>query len=167
VSNIGVLVSKGVWEALDGQAIREAAKRAALALVAKPLSGPFEESEYRGAFDAMMHAGVDALVVGDQAEHFTNRQLIAELAEQNHLPAIYPYREQAEVGGLMAYAFNLPDLFHHAANQIDRIFRGAKPDEIPFYRATKFSFIINLRAAKALGLTIPPSLLARSDEVIE
>ena len=89
------------------------------------------------------------------------------MAEEHRLPAIYAYREYVELGGLMAYAVNLMDLFRHAADQIDQILKGANPGEIPFYQPTTFDLVINLKTAKALGIEMPPSLLARADEVIE
>jgi ABC-type uncharacterized transport system substrate-binding protein len=93
--------------------------------------------------------------------------LIVELAEKNRLPAIYPYREYAEAGGLMAYSVDPVELFTRAAGCIAQILNGASPGDIPIYQATKFDLLINVKAANAIGLTIPPSLLARAHEVIE
>jgi len=115
----------------------------------------------------MSHDRVGALVVSNDPENFTNRKVIVELAESAGLPAIYPWRENIELGGLMAYAFDPVDLFRHAAHQVDQILKGANPGDIPFYQSAKFELVINLKAAKALSLKIPPSLLARADEVIE
>jgi putative tryptophan/tyrosine transport system substrate-binding protein len=115
----------------------------------------------------MAQEGADALVVSEATENFTNRRLIVELADKARLPAIYPYREYVEISGLMAYAIDLPDLGRRAATQVDQILKGAKPGEIRFYQPTTFKLSINLKTAKTLGLTIPPSLLARADEVIE
>ena len=83
------------------------------------------------------------------------------------MPAIYPYREYVEVGGLMAYAWDVADISRHAGNEIGQILRGTKPGDIPFYQATKFPLIINLKTAKTLGIEIPSSLLVQADEVIE
>jgi putative tryptophan/tyrosine transport system substrate-binding protein len=99
--------------------------------------------------------------------NLANRELIVELAAQNRLPTMYPFRDFIDVGGLIAYALGRAELFRRAADQVDLILRGTKPADIPFYRPTKFELIINLKTAKALGLTIPPSLLAHADEVIE
>jgi putative ABC transport system substrate-binding protein len=93
--------------------------------------------------------------------------LIVELAEKNRLPAIYPWREYMEAGGLMAYATDLVELFRRMANDVHQILDRAKPGDIPIYQPTKYEFLINLNAAKSLGLTLPPALLARADEVIE
>jgi len=90
-----------------------------------------------------------------------------DFAARNSLPVIYPAREFVEGGGLIAYAVNYPDLYFRFASFIDKIFKGEKPGELPVEQPTKFELAINLRVAKALGLTIPATLLARADEVIE
>src|SRR5262249_31980330 len=108
-----------------------------------------------------------SLFVGADAETWVYRRLIVELAEKNRLPAIYPAREYVEAGGLMAYSFDLVDQFARAAGSIAQILNGASPADIPIYQAAKHELVINLKAAKALGLTMPPSLLARADEVVE
>jgi putative ABC transport system substrate-binding protein len=90
-----------------------------------------------------------------------------DFAEKNRLPAIYPWREYAEDGGLMSYATNLSDLHRRAATYVDKILKGAKPAELPVELPKKFEFIINLKAAKQIGLTIPPNVLARADKVIK
>ena len=95
------------------------------------------------------------------------RQLIVELVEKSRLPAIYPYRDYVELGGLMAYASDFGELGRRMADDVHEILNGAKPSDIPIYQPTKFQFIINLKAANTLGLTIPPALLATADEVIE
>jgi putative tryptophan/tyrosine transport system substrate-binding protein len=107
------------------------------------------------------------LVVTDHAEGLANLRLIVELAAQVRVPAIYTFREYAEAGGLMAYATDRAELVRHVAGYIDRILKGANPAELPFQQPTKFELVINLKTAKALGLTIPPSLLLRADQVIE
>jgi putative ABC transport system substrate-binding protein len=110
---------------------------------------------------------VEALVVGDFGENYAHRKIIVELAAQSRLPTIYPFRAFVDVGGLIAYSVDVSDLFRRVAGYIDRIFKGANPGELPYEMATKIQLAINLKTAKALGLTIPPSVLARADEVIQ
>jgi putative tryptophan/tyrosine transport system substrate-binding protein len=93
--------------------------------------------------------------------------MIAELAAKHRLPAIYRSMEYIEAGGLMAYGTNYPDLYRRAATYVDKILKGARPADLPIEQPTKFELIINLKTAKALGLTIPPPLLLRADEVIQ
>jgi putative ABC transport system substrate-binding protein len=106
-------------------------------------------------------------MVSEDSEHVINCATIVELAAKNRIPAIYPYREFVEVGGLMAYSIELGDQYRRVANLIDKILRGANPGDIPFYQPTKFELSINLKTAKALGLEMPAMLLGRADEVIE
>jgi len=106
-------------------------------------------------------------MVSDEPENSIHRETIVELAAQGRIPAIYPFRDYVDVGGLMAYSVDLADIARRLANLIDRILKGANPGDIPFYQSTKFSLIINLKTAKALGLEMPAMLLGRADEVIE
>jgi putative ABC transport system substrate-binding protein len=119
------------------------------------------------AFETAVARRVEALLFGIEAVVQANRQLIADLAARYRLLSIYPSREFVEAGGLMAYGVNYPDLYFRAAFLIDKIFRGANPGDLPVEQPTKLEFIVNLKAAKAIGLTVPPLLLARADEVIE
>ena len=112
-------------------------------------------------------SGADALIVLPDGVFYHFRQDIVALVNEAHLPAIYPEREYADDGGLMAYGANVPDNFRRAADYVDRILRGAKPGDLPIQEPVKFDFVVNLRTAKDLGLTIPPLILARADEVIE
>jgi len=167
LSALSYLASRQLWEDPRGGAAREAAKRAGISLKAVLMGGAFNELEYQRVFRSMEQDRADALMVSDEAEHLTNRATIVELAAKNRLPAIYPYREFVEVGGLMAYSIDLGDQYRHVANIIDKILRGASPGDIPFYQPTKFELSINLKTAKALGLEMPAMLLGRADEVIE
>jgi putative ABC transport system substrate-binding protein len=109
----------------------------------------------------------NALFVMPYATLLQERTRIAAMTAKQRLPAVYIYRENAVSGGLMSYGADLADQFRRAAVYVDRILKGAKPGDLPIEQPTKFELVINLKTAKALGLTIPPSLLARADEVIE
>ena len=110
---------------------------------------------------------MDALYVSADPVLITNRIRINTLANVARLPTIYGLREFVETGGLMSYGPNIPDQFRRAAELVDKILREAKPGDMPVEQPTKFDLVLNLKTAKALGLEIPPTLLARADEVIE
>jgi putative tryptophan/tyrosine transport system substrate-binding protein len=110
---------------------------------------------------------VDALVIGADGLTQMHQQTIVDLLARNRLPAAYPAREFVEAGGLIAYAVKYPDLYFRFASFVDKIFKGAKPGELPVEQPTKFELVINLKTAKALGLSIPQSILLRADEVIQ
>jgi putative tryptophan/tyrosine transport system substrate-binding protein len=118
------------------------------------------------AFEALK-GRAEAIYVVAEPLVFTNRARIHTLAMAARLPAIYNSREYVEMGGLMSYGPNFPDLFRRAADVVDKIFHGAKPADIPVQQPTQFDLIVNLTTAKALGLTMPESFLLRADEVIE
>jgi putative ABC transport system substrate-binding protein len=138
-----------------------------VSIIGPPLEGILQEAEYRRVFDAMIQGRPDAVIVSDQVENQWNVRLIVEFAAKNRLPTIYPYREEVEAGGLMAYATDLLNIYRRAAGYVDQILKGAKPGEIPIYLAVKFELVVNVKAAEAIGLTIPPSVLLRADAVIE
>src|SRR5215831_20291648 len=123
-------------------------------------------ADIAGAFDALKDQAQAVYVVNEPLT-ITNRALINTLALAARLPTMHGSREQVEAGGLISYAANFPDLFRRAADYVDKILRGAKPADIPVEQPTRFDLVINLTTAKALGLTVPSTLLARADEVIE
>jgi putative ABC transport system substrate-binding protein len=118
------------------------------------------------AFRAAIKESANALLVLAGPVVFSQRTQIARLAVKNRLPTIYPQTEFTEAGGLMYYGANTPDMFRRAATYVDKILKGAKSADLPVEQPTKFEFIINLNAAKQIGLTIPPNVLARADRVI-
>ena len=119
------------------------------------------------AFETASARNVDTLLVGIDALIQEYRQLITDLAAKHRMAAIYPSKEFIDVGGLIAYGVSYPDLYFRAASLIDKIFRGAKAGDLPVEQPTKLELIVNLKAATALGLNVPPSMLSRADEVIE
>ena len=141
---------------------------------ARPLHLELESVEVSGTADvdralaAMTshHAQAMVLSIGNLVA-LANRTEIVSFTLKNRLPAMYPVREYVDLGGLMSYGPSLPAMYRRAAAYVDKILKGAKPADLPVERPTKFDLIINLKTAKAIGLTIPPSLLLRADEVIK
>jgi putative tryptophan/tyrosine transport system substrate-binding protein len=120
-----------------------------------------------GAFAAIVEARADAVITFSDTVTFNFANQVAELASRSRLPLMSPFHEIAVAGGLMSYGPSISDLFRRSATYVDKILRGAKPADLPVEQPTKFELVINLKTAKALGLTVPPSLLARADEVID
>jgi putative ABC transport system substrate-binding protein len=143
------------------------AQKAAPSLGVKLVVVEARDADYDRAFATIAAERADALSVVASVILSTGRQRIIQLAAKHKLPAIYDWREHVEEGGLMAYGGSVSAFTRRAAVYVDRIFRGANPAEMPVERATTFELVINLKTAKALGLTIPPSLLQRADQVIE
>jgi putative ABC transport system substrate-binding protein len=131
---------------------------------------PFEvldPREFGNAFGAITKERAGALLVQQNPLFLEHRQRIVELAAKSHLPAMYEIVDWVDAGGLVAYGVHLPDLYRRAAVYVDKILKGRKPADLPVEQPTKFEFIINLKAAKQIGLTIPPNVLARADRVIK
>jgi ABC-type uncharacterized transport system substrate-binding protein len=170
ISRVATLASSssGVWfDPKSGAPVREidaAGQGLGLMLVPIVARGP---DDYAGAFAAAARGRAEALLVDTSGPSFLHRRLIVESAAKQRLPAVYPYTQFADDGGLMAYGVDLKDLVRRAATYVDKILKGAKPADLPVEQPTKFELVINLKTAKALGLTIPPSVLGRADRVIE
>ncbi len=126
-----------------------------------------DPNELEGAFAALTTDRANALLVFPDALAFAHRTRIVDLAAKHRLPAMYGAREMVEAGGLMAYGSSLVDLFRRAARYVDKILKGAKPGELPVEQTARFELVVNLKTAKALGLTIPQSVLIRADQVIQ
>jgi ABC-type uncharacterized transport system substrate-binding protein len=163
------LIRVGIlWDAsaADQFSAAETASRS-LGIRVHPLELRSPSYDLRGAFAAAVKGRADALFVVTTAILFRERVQIAQLAVKNRLPAMFALREFAEAGGLISYGTNLPEMFRRAAAYVDKILKGAKPTDLPVEQPTKYQLVLNLKTAKALGLTIPPSLLQRADEVIQ
>ena len=149
---------------LDWQETQAAAKKLGLKLQSLEVRG---STDFDGAFDYATRDRADALVVFPDGLINSHRRQILDFAATRRLPGMYPYREFVGEGGFMSYAPSYTDLFRRAAVYVDRILKGAKPADLPVEQPEKFEFVINLKAAKSLGLTIPPSVLLRADQVLE
>jgi len=167
MSKLAYLTLRPQWETIQGAAMRAASEATGVPVISLLLDLPTSDASYRAAISRASYEGANAIMVGDGPDALTNRGLIADLIEQTHLPAMYPFREFVEVGGLIAYSFDLVELNKRVANDIDAILRGANPGDIPYYQASSFELSVNTKTAKSLGLTVPTALLASADEVIE
>ena len=143
-------------------------KAAATTFAVEAISAPVHDgSELDFVIAAQAREANSGLIAMPDTFTITYRAEITSLAARYHLPAVYPYRFFAEVGGLLSYGVDETDNFRRAATYVDRILKGAKPSELPVQAPVKFELVVNLKAATALGLTVPPAVLARADEVIE
>ena len=155
------------WEEAGGSTMRIAAEKAGIRLLPKLVDLPTSEEGYRRAISESARAGGNAIMIGDSPPALRYRSAIVAAVTETKLPAMYTFPESVEVGGLMAYSFDLKELNLRAAENIDAILRGTHPGDIPYYQATTFRLSINLATAKALGITFPLSILGRADLVIE
>ena len=158
--------SKADWERLHDP-IRTTAEAARLDLAVIPVELPTSEAAYRDAVAQAAREGANAVMVGDSPDAMINRRLIADLIGAAGLPAIYPFPDFVDAGGLIAYSYDLVELNKRVANVIDAILRGQNAGDIPYWQAAKFEMSINLKTAAALGLAVPATLLAIADNVVE
>jgi putative ABC transport system substrate-binding protein len=162
-----------LWQpgAMDERTDRDMFKGAEVAARALGVRLQFVEArgpaDFERAFSDMIRANADALTVRPAPMFISERRRLVDLAAKNRLPAVYAWREFVDAGGLMAYGPTGADLYQRAATYVDKILRGAKPADLPVEQPTKFELSINLKTAKALGLTIPQSVLGRADHVVE
>jgi putative ABC transport system substrate-binding protein len=168
VSRVAVLWRPGgQGEGTDKDILKEAdvaARALGVRLQFVEARGP---EDFDRAFSDMTTGRAGALTVLVSPMFFGERRRLVDLAAKTRLPTVFPWREYVDAGGLMAYGADLADLFRRAATYVDKILKGTKPGDLPIEQPTKYELVINLKTAKALGLTIPPSLLQRADEVIE
>jgi putative tryptophan/tyrosine transport system substrate-binding protein len=151
----------------QGDKVRAAAEALGVAFEGYPFDLPGSATVYRDAIAKAKGEGVNGIMIAPDIDTAYNMTVIVELVRAVELPAIYPIEEYVPAGGLMAYAFDLVELNRRIASNIDAILKGANPGDIPFYQPTKFELSINLKAAKALSLVVPATLLTAADEVIE
>jgi putative tryptophan/tyrosine transport system substrate-binding protein len=154
------------WEGSSGQVLRDAAAGLGISL-AFILPDKGIPVEIERVFAEMERQRPDAVLVSGEGDLYANRQLIAQLASEKRLATMCPYRDYVEAGALMSYAVDLGELLRRMADDVHQILKGAKPGDIPIFQPVKFDLLINLKTAKALGLSLPPSLLATAAETIE
>ena len=151
------------WNGSQGASARAAAPELGISLSFAEVT----PTNYSDAFTQMAQNKPDAFYLAANPAHWVNRQRIADFVVQQRMPSIYPYREITVAGGLISYGSSPMYLFHRAATFVGKILQGARPQDLPVEQPTKFELVINLKTAKALGLTVPMTLLSRADEVIE
>ena len=164
VARVAILYDPSIRNTFVQKAAEAAARSLGLTTQVVTILG---ERDLEGAFRTAKVSRANAMYVLPSPTFARHRARLAELAVKHRLPGIYEDRQYVDAGGLMSYGPNFPDLFRRSASYVDRILKGAKPGDLPVEQATKLEFVINLKTAKALGLTIPPSLLQRADQVIE
>src|SRR5262245_4079438 len=162
MTKLGLLVNVASGVIIDRQDAESASKAAGIKLIPAEVR---MADDLQGAFEALANEHVQAVIVLVDGMFFTERERIASLAETIRIPAIYGFRDHVDAGGLISYGVNLAENFHRAATYVHKILKGAKPGDLPVEFPTKLELVINLKTAKALGLTVP--LIARADQVIE
>ena len=164
-ARIAVLWDPGYSDfAADWKSLREAAQVLGVTLLPFEARGP---DQWEAAFAAIADQRAEAFMTMQDANVFAHAQRLADLAARSRLPAIFPYDVNSKAGGLMSYGVDVPEMFRHSTTFIDKILKGAKPSDLPIEQPTRFQFVINLKTAKTLGVTISQSLRLRADEVIE
>jgi putative ABC transport system substrate-binding protein len=164
ISRVAYLASRENWESPTGKHTQAAARALGLTLLHAEVSRPEQLAE---AFTTITRQRANALLVQPSSVNSTHRQMIADFALTQRLPAMYGFTDFVETGGLMSYGQGVAELNRRAADYVDRILKGARPGDLPVQQPTSYELVINLRTAKALRLSIPPSLLLRADQVIE
>ncbi|HEX2928141.1 MAG TPA: ABC transporter substrate-binding protein, partial [Candidatus Binatia bacterium] len=168
LARVGLLrTSGGAIGGIDAQLKELRAAAPKLKLKLAEIETQFDAKGLESAFQIAKQKQVSAIITTTATTFFSERKRIVELAAKYRLPAIYPQDDFVEVGGLMFYGADYVDLFRRAAHYVDKILKGAKPADLPVQQATKFEFIINLKAAQQIGLTIPPRVLERANKVIK
>jgi putative ABC transport system substrate-binding protein len=163
VNRVACLTRIEEWKGPWGQSAEVAAQKLGLTMVL----AAHTPDNYDDALALITASGVDALFIYPGAYQYGKRKMLVDFARKYRLPDSHGFREAVEVGGLMSYGASVPGLWRRAATYVDKILKGANPGELPIMQPTKFEFVINRRTADALGVPVPPSLIALTDEVIE
>jgi putative tryptophan/tyrosine transport system substrate-binding protein len=166
IQRVAYLGAPVEWNGPNGQELRAAGGHLGFTVFGVS-SDQIDAQELRRLFDEAVRERADAAIVSAGGYFLAHRQLMVELAAANRLPAMYPFRDYIEAGGLAAYGPDLGEAAERLASQVDQVLKGAKPGDVPIHQASKFALVLNIATARALGLTIPPTLLARADEVIK
>jgi putative tryptophan/tyrosine transport system substrate-binding protein len=162
ISRVAVL-----WDSATGRHSSKATEEAARLLgVQIQFLEATERNDFGRAFEAATKGRAGAMTVLSSGIFHTHREALVGLSAKNRLPTVYDHKDYTESGGLMSYGPNVPEMFRRAATYVDKILKGTKPADLPVERPIKFELVINLKAAKQIGLTIPPNVLARADRVI-
>jgi putative tryptophan/tyrosine transport system substrate-binding protein len=168
LKRVAFVSTQAGWKGPGGRATEAAAPTLGLSLTSVLLSNPYNEEEYRRVLGSVQRDQFDGVLMSDENEHVPHRKLIAQLVQQNRLPAMYNYRDQAEAGGLMSYSYDIKAALRRNAQQIaDILLRGANPAEMPYFQEKSFELTVNLKSAKELGIEVPATLVAGATTVIE
>ena len=167
ISRVAFVGSKTDWESPMGHAVQRGGRALGLRVVLAEHPVSATRPDYEAALARVTRERPDALFVSSGGPGYAYRQVVVEFAAKNRLPAVAPYREFPLAGGLMSYGPSLAELYRRAAGYVAKILQGAKPGDLPIEQPTKFELVINLRTARSIGLTIPPAVRARADEVLE
>jgi putative ABC transport system substrate-binding protein len=164
---LAYLASSAALKQPQAVMVEQAAVALKLSLLHIDLGSNLNEEAYKAAFDSVEKASADLLLVSDEPQHLPHRRALVGIAANAKIPAMYPFRDIVVAGGLMAYYRDLIDALRQAADQVVQILNGANPAEMPFRQPTSFKLSINTKAARDIGVIVPPTLLASADEVIE
>jgi putative tryptophan/tyrosine transport system substrate-binding protein len=168
LKRVAFISTQGGWNGLGGRATQDAASTLGISLTSVLLTSPYNEAEYRRVVSSVQRDQFDGVMLSDENEHNPHRLLVAQLVQQNRLPAIFIFRDQTEAGGLMSYSWDVKAAIRRNAEQMAEILlRGANPAEMPYFQEKNFELVINLKAAKELGLDVPAGLVAGAAAVIE
>jgi putative ABC transport system substrate-binding protein len=166
-SSLAYLSSSSAWNQPQAAMVRSVAQQLKLSMIHVDLGSNLDQAAYSAASDLVGKASPDVMLVSDEPEYLSNANAVVEIADHARIPAMYPFRDLAAAGGLMAYYRDLAGALRHAADQTGAILKGESPAEIPFYQPTSFLLSINAKAAQKIGLELPATLLASADDVIE